>query len=97
MAAAYATQAFTLGQQAYVNFKSRKELIMSVGVVLALAFFGMVSCAYTADHINKAKCSDPSLTSAHRWATSSAVMSALLVLAMGGVLVKVGFFSKKSP
>lgn len=98
MASAYATQAVALGQQAYVNFKSRKELIMSVGVVLALAFAGIVSCAYTADHIKKSKCdmsADPSLTTAYHWATGSAVLSTVLMLAMAGVLVKVGFFGGK--
>lgn len=99
MASAYATQAMALGQQAYVNFKSRKELVMSVGVILALAFAGIVTSAYTADHIKKSKCNmstDTSLTSAYHWSSWSAVLSTLLMLSMAGVLVKVGFFGKKS-
>jgi hypothetical protein len=84
----------SFGQQAFTNFKNSKQLVSTVLVVLVIAFAGIVSCSYTADHIKKSKCSmstDASLNDAYKWATGSAVVSALLTLALVGVLVKVAW------
>jgi hypothetical protein len=84
--------AAAFGEQTMINFKTKSQLVISVGVVLALAFAGMVTSAYTADHIKKSggdMSKDDDLSSAYKWSTWSAVTSALVTLAMVGVLVKV--------
>ena len=91
MASAFTSSASALGQSAYINVKSRGMLTASIGVVLLLAFAGMVTAAYTADHIKRSSCDmtkDEMLTSAYKWSVGSAVISALVAVAMGAALVK---------
>jgi hypothetical protein len=93
MASQYATQAMALGQQAYINFKNKKTLVMSVGAILLLAFASMVMSSYTADHIKRSSCDmskDTKLHDAYKWSTGAAVLQALVSLSMVYILVKVG-------
>ena len=99
MATPFLSTATALGEQAVIKFKSRKHLITSVFVVLVLAFTGMVTSAYTADHIKNSSCSmstDAKLSSAYKWATGSAVLSAILTVAMAGVMIKVAMKKKSA-
>lgn len=78
---------------ASLNFKKHSHLTLAVSVVLLAAFGGMVTAAYTADHIKKSSCDmtkDAKLKDAYKWSTSSAVLSGVVTLAMALVLVKVG-------
>ena len=96
MASPFLTAA-AYGEQAVINFKNKKELVISVAVVLMLAFTGMITSAYTADHIKKSSCgmsSDTKLASAYHWATGSALLSAVLTIAMAAVMVKVAMKGK---
>ena len=99
MASQYTTQAAELGQQAYINFKNKGSLIMSVSVVLLIAFVGMVMSGYTADHIKRSSCDmskDSMLNSAYKWSVWAAVLQAVLTLAMISVFIKVGMKPKRA-
>ena len=87
----------SIGREAYTNLKSRKELVISIVFVLAMAFASLVTSSYTADHMKKSKCdmkSDASFKSAYNWATGSAIIGTLLFLAMCSTLVHIAFNRK---
>ena len=82
---------------AYANLKSSKSLTTGATVVLALAFASMVTASYTADNIKRSKCDmskDSNLQSSYRWATGSAVISALIGVGMVATLIGIGMKPK---
>ena len=82
---------------AAINVKERKTLAIGTTLVLLMSFAGMVTSAYTADHINRSSCDkskDEKLGSAYKWATTTAVLSGLAVLATGALLVGVAMKKK---
>ena len=93
------TSLIATGQQVALNFKNKSHLTLSVGIIFLAAFSGMVTAAYTADHIKKSACDmtkDAKLKDAYKWATGSAVLSGLVTLTMGLVLFKVAYYKNKT-
>lgn len=93
----FATSVIDVGRGTLVSFKSRGQLVAGVGLILLFAFASMVSSGYTADHIKRSGCDmskDAKLKDAYSWSTGSAVASAVVVVAMIGVLVKIGLKPK---
>lgn len=75
---------------AIANIKRSPVLMTTTIAVMAIAFAGMVTSAYTADHIKRSNCDvskDPTLKSAYTWAWSTAVMTGILAAGMAGVVV----------
>lgn len=81
---------------ANLGAKTNRAMVVSTGVVAILGFAGMVSAAYTADHINKSKCdkNDPSLKSAYKWSWVTAVVAGLTAAGMVGILAKTALTKK---
>ena len=81
----------TLAAQAKTSVLSNKKTSVLMAGIFVASFASMVSAAYTADHITKAagwtaSPKDANLDSAHKWATYTAVLSALGSLAaIGGI------------
>jgi len=78
-----------MADAAIANIKS-SPMSLSVSVaVMVVAFAGMVTSAYTADHIKKSSCDmtkDANLKSAYKWAWSTAVITGVLSAGMVGIV-----------
>ena len=61
----------------YVNHKTA---VVSLVLIMAASFAAMVTSAYCADHINRSACgkTDQDAIKAHKWATTTAVLGALV-------------------
>lgn len=66
----------------------------SIAAVCALTFAGMVSAAYTADHIKRSTCpmTDDKVKNAYKWSWVTAVLAGSVSAGMAGLLVKGAFF-----
>ena len=92
MAGEYATRAY-----ANLSDKENRAMVISTAVVAILAFAGMVTSAYTADHINHSSCDrskDARLQSAYKWSWVAAVISGITTVGMIGILVKTAMIKK---
>lgn len=81
--------AMALAERTSVNIKNRKNAAMGAGIVLAASFAGMVSSAYTADHIKRSGCNmdtDKTMKEAYRSAWISALISAGSIVVSGSIL-----------
>ena len=76
--------------------ESNRAMVVSTGIVAVLSFVGMVSAAYTADHINKSACdkSDPKIKSAYKWSWVTAAIAGVTTIGMVGILVKTAMEKK---
>lgn len=75
---------------AIANIKRSPTLMGTTFAILIVAFAGMVTSAYTADHIKRSNCDlskDSNLNSAYTWAWSTAVLTGLLTAGMAGIIV----------
>jgi len=66
--------------QIKATYVGNKTAIISLFLILAASFAAMITSAYCADHISKSSCgkTDPDAIKAHQWATTSAVLGALV-------------------
>lgn len=81
------------------NVKDRKTLAIASTVVMLASFAGMVTSAYTADHIKRSSCDmskDDKLQKAYKWAWSSAVLAAGVTVAAGVVFAATALKKKSA-
>jgi len=93
LASEYASRAGT-----NLSSKSNRTMVVSTTLVALLSFAGMISAAYTADHINRSACdkaADSNLKTAYKWSWVTAVIAGVTTAGMVGILVKTAL-SKKS-
>ena len=91
MADAATAAAMMMAGRAAVNLKQRKTIAIGAGIVLAASFVGMVTSAYTADHVKRSSCesTDANLQKAYKWSWVSATVAAGSAVAAGAVLAAV--------
>lgn len=79
----------TMAEAAIANIKSSPTLTGTTVAVMAIAFAGMVTSAYTADHIKRSNSdlsNDENLQKAYTWAWSTALITGVLAAGMAGVV-----------
>ena len=86
-----------VAQRAAVNLKNRRGAVVGASIVLAASFAGMVSSAYTADHIKRSgvdMSANATLKQAYRAAWISALISAGAMVVSGSVIAALALKNK---
>lgn len=79
-----------MAEAAIANIKTSPTLMGTTVAVMAIAFAGMVTSAYTADHIKRSNADmskDENLKKAYTWAWSTSLITGILSAGMAGIVV----------